>query len=479
MNLGKPRIGIGLGFASCAILLGASLALFPQTALVALLAMFAFSLLVLTARFGTGVFWAYLGMLLVGYAWLGKGFAYLGRAPLYVGEFGLVLAVVSMLLTIAFKKLKIVRRIMRGMGSILPILLFIVWGMLRTIPFLEVYGLNALRDAVIWGYAIYALVIFFIGSKDSVAYFVRLYGRILPFYLAWLPIGFTLTKLYPLGVRFQGSPVPIVFLKSGDVGVQLGGAAAFLLLRLDAHDRRWSTAKIWVMWILWWASWVAFGASNRAGMLSALMGMGVVILFRPKTSWYRSLFIAVLGMVIMIGTNFNMDLKIGQQEVSFEQFVDNFQSLVTNTDGILEGTKQWRLDWWGTIIDYTFGGEYRWAGKGYGINLAADDGFLGKRGELLRSPHNISMTVLARSGVIGLSIWVVLLLRLGWRTFWNSMLFTRNKDRRIDQWLLAFFIAFLTNASFDVFLEGPMGGIWFWSLVGLMLLQMQKAIGKK
>ena len=30
----------------------------------------------------------------------------------------------------------------------------------------------------------------------------------------------------------------------------------------------------------------------------------------------------------------------------------------------------------------------------------------------------------------------------------------------------AFWLAFLINASFDVFLEGPMGGIWFWSIYG-------------
>ena len=27
-------------------------------------------------------------------------------------------------------------------------------------------------------------------------------------------------------------------------------------------------------------------------------------------------------------------------------------------------------------------------------------------------------------------------------------------------------MAFLVNAAFDVFLEGPQGGIWFWSIMG-------------
>ncbi len=32
--------------------------------------------------------------------------------------------------------------------------------------------------------------------------------------------------------------------------------------------------------------------------------------------------------------------------------------------------------------------------------------------------------------------------------------------------LLAAWAAFLANMSFDVYLEGPPGGIWYWSLIG-------------
>ena len=32
--------------------------------------------------------------------------------------------------------------------------------------------------------------------------------------------------------------------------------------------------------------------------------------------------------------------------------------------------------------------------------------------------------------------------------------------------LLAIWLAFLVNSSFDVFLEGPMGAAWFWTIFG-------------
>jgi hypothetical protein len=33
--------------------------------------------------------------------------------------------------------------------------------------------------------------------------------------------------------------------------------------------------------------------------------------------------------------------------------------------------------------------------------------------------------------------------------------------------MFCYWLAFLVNASFDVFLEGPMGGVPFWLLMGL------------
>jgi hypothetical protein len=47
---------------------------------------------------------------------------------------------------------------------------------------------------------------------------------------------------------------------------------------------------------------------------------------------------------------------------------------------------------------------------------------------------------------------------------------------RVDLWILSYWCACLVNAAFDVFLEGPQGGIWFWSIVGLgiAVLELQR-----
>lgn len=45
---------------------------------------------------------------------------------------------------------------------------------------------------------------------------------------------------------------------------------------------------------------------------------------------------------------------------------------------------------------------------------------------------------------------------------------------RLLIWILAYWVAMMVNASFDVYLEGPQGGIWFWALVGVGIVAMQE-----
>ena len=40
---------------------------------------------------------------------------------------------------------------------------------------------------------------------------------------------------------------------------------------------------------------------------------------------------------------------------------------------------------------------------------------------------------------------------------------------RILGWLTVYWLAMLVNAAFDVYLQGPMGGILYWSVVGALI----------
>src|SRR5205823_3428657 len=112
---------------------------------------------------------------------------------------------------------------------------------------------------------------------------------------------------------------------------------------------------------------------------------------------------------------------------------------------------------------------YFWTGKGFGVNLATDDGFQVSQDESLRSPHNIHMNVLARMGVPGLFFWGFM--HLTW-LYGIVDAYLRSRRRGHQNWcglflfLFAYYLAFMINGSFDVFIEGPMGGVWFWTIYG-------------
>jgi O-antigen ligase len=159
-----------------------------------------------------------------------------------------------------------------------------------------------------------------------------------------------------------------------------------------------------------------------------------------------------------------------ERPLSTGQIVKNVASVLGQSDESLEGTKRWRLEWWSIIIRDTVFGPNLWTGRGFGLNIAVADGFGDDlQRDPLRSPHNAHITILARAGVPGLALWLLFLVS------WLAMLASATlaaRRRRQPQWAGLFLfvgcyvVAALINATFDVALEGPMQGIWFWCLIG-------------
>ena len=186
----------------------------------------------------------------------------------------------------------------------------------------------------------------------------------------------------------------------------------------------------------------------------------------------RVVFLAV-SILLLVSLAFDLSLGVSRgRSMSASQLVENVLSISGASAGQdLSGSREWRLGWWRTIVSYTLHGEYFWTGKGFGVNLADVDGFQVGDGTL-RSPHNGHLTILARMGVPGLAAWTMLLVLLVTRLLRSSRAARRAGDDTLARtciWLLAYLGAFLVNAAFDVALEGPQAGIWFWCLCGLGL----------
>ncbi|HLJ96402.1 MAG TPA: O-antigen ligase family protein, partial [Gemmataceae bacterium] len=229
---------------------------------------------------------------------------------------------------------------------------------------------------------------------------------------------------------------------------------------------------VWVLLLTF--SVVLVGTFDRAGLLSFLSVYAVCFFFRPgHRSLWHMLAMTICGLVLFAASNVHVPMPARDREVSFDQLVANVTSTVASSNSVdLDGTKEWRLAWWRDILEYTLDGKYFWDGKGFGINLADEDGYQVEEDSSLRDPHNGHLNMLARAGVIGFMLWV--LVQLSWlcsllACFLRSHLQGERRWNSVFLFLLAYWMAFMINTTFDVFLEGPMGGIWFWTVFGVGL----------
>jgi hypothetical protein len=408
---------------------------------------------------------ALLSIVLLGYALMGKGFAYLGVPPLYVGEIALVTGIIIMFRNGA----------VAGLLTTLPAVLLVVlmtWVLVRTVPFIGEYGVESVRDSMVVMYGLFAFIVISLLLQDArrINTLLRYFGVMLISFPA-IPVGFWLTKYWGDYIpRFYGPP--IVEIGASAVGTHLAGAMVFVLIGFR---------RVSILWITVWLITLALvGATNRGATLAVVVPVTIALLALGR---FRLLFGTVAATVAVFSMLLVIESATGQYEeakdsldrpVSAHQIVENAKSVIGQSGQQTEGTKVWRLNWWDIIINDTIHGPNFWTGRGFGINLAEADGFVGTDYRVrdrppTRSPHSVHMTLLARAGVPGVVVWALMLIlwlgMLAW-SFLVAHLRGHEQWSRLFLFIACYEMAILINASFDVTIEGPMQGIWFWCLFG-------------
>jgi len=404
---------------------------------------------------------------LAGYAVFGKGWAYLGFPPIFLGELALLGGLVSLALS--------------GRGHavfdtppVWCLLALAAWGLVRTLPFVSAHGIDALRDAAVWGYSAFALIVYgcLLAEPTRLLVVLRAYRRFGRVFLLVIPVVWLIRRFFWESVpTWPWANVAVLDAKGGDVFVHLAGILTFWVA---GFENRVTPFRLFLM--AFCAALV--GTFDRAGLLSFSVVFVACLVHRPHdgTLW-RLMMAAVCGLLILAVVDFKVQMPGREREISAAQVINNVLSIVSQSDaGDLSDTKRWRLEWWAAITEYTIHGDYFWTGKGFGVNLADDDGFQCNEDGSVRSPHNVQMTFLARTGVPGLILWA--LVQLTWavaigRAYLESRHAGDVRWSGLFLFLAAYWMACLINASFDVFLEGPMGGIWFWTIYGVGLAAMR------
>jgi hypothetical protein len=408
-----------------------------------------------------------LSTVLLGYALMGKGFAYIGFPPLYVGEIAFLTGMA------VFARSGAVVASLATLPS-LVLVATMVWVLARTVPFVSVYGVNALRDSIIILYGGFAFIVIGLLLEDArrIDTVLRYYGAFLVTFPA-IPVGFWLTKYWVDYIpRLYGPNIPVLEIGASAVGTHLAGTAVFVLIGYR------KVSPLWV--VVWLVTMAMIGATNRGAALAVLVPITFAMIMLGRL---RSMLTTLAAGLGIFGLLFAAEATFTQHEeakdsierpVSAHQIVENAKSIVGKSGHQTEGTKKWRLDWWDVIINDTFHGPSFWTGRGFGLNLADADGFNGTEDPRnprppTRSPHNAHMTLLARAGVPGVVLWSLVLLSWGGMML-HAMQVARARGHK--QWADVFLfvtcyaMSIIINSTFDVALEGPMQGIWFWCLFG-------------
>jgi O-antigen ligase len=178
-----------------------------------------------------------------------------------------------------------------------------------------------------------------------------------------------------------------------------------------------------------------------------------------------------LVIVIPIYLSIQVRENFQGRAAGFTQIKENITSLTTNTDNkISEDNILWRFAWWTKIIDYSFSKEYFLHGKGLGMSLAQSDD-IKMSDDDVRSPHNFHLTIMARYGIPLFILWLYWIFLLIMPVFKRKLSLTEHA-------ITCILISFIINASFDVYLEGPMGAFPFWTWVGLLFMSVGVADAK-
>jgi hypothetical protein len=410
------------------------------------------------------VFLNFFCFVLAGYVLLGKNFAYLGFPPLYIGEVALALGIAA-----ALTAGNLTSAILNLPGLALALLM--VWTALRTIPYWDEYGLDALRDAMLVFYGLFAYIVASLILQRAV-----ILTLLIERYKRFIPCIIFLSPIIPMVGYISGNVmVGGWYLQVGKVGDLSCHLTAVIAFSLIGFVRLRLKTLIFILLIELFTF-----SQGREAMLAFIVGCSVASAFSPNRHALRRV-LAIVGVsAVVLSILGALDFQIpGQKEgrdIAVRQLVINATSVFTNTGSErADVTKEWRLNWWSDIIDYTVHGPYFWNGKGFGPSLADLDGYqVGdpESGPPLRSPHNAHMTILARGGVPALVLWIGAL--GSWLVAVMHQLIEAKKLR--DEWwacvfafLLTYWMIMVVSGSFDVALEGPVLGIWFWTIHGIGL----------
>lgn len=404
------------------------------------------------------------GGLVIGYIVGNRGFAQfmpVPGVPLLPAEIGLVLLAGLQVLERASAGPE--RRWVTIIDGV--ILTWIVIGSVRFLFDVRGHGLVAVRDfAMVYYAAFFFLAQTLIRNRPTLT--VSLLATVRVAAVVMLVLN-RLAGLFPsfffdvLAVR----GTPLIFYKTDLVGMFLAAGAVLQYLRYEQKGGWWRLPLIALM------AYEVLNTDNRAAMLGMVMGFFWLM---AGGRWRLTGMVSAALVLVVIGTLWvarqtNTPWQdtplLGMYEKVVSVIDPSGQRHYRGTDTFNKGdNNRYRLVWWSLVARETWEGNPA-VGLGFGHDLAGEfiQTYYGNLGEdyAVRSPHSIVMTIFARMGVVGLLPFLVLIGLMAAKT-WRSL--RPEPDASTGFWLISWVI--FVTACFGVVLEGPMGAVVFWLMLG-------------
>ncbi len=407
-----------------------------------------------------------LGLLLVGYIVGNRGFAQLmplPGVPLFPAEFGLAAGLGWLVVQSALRRASP----WRSDALNWVVLLWLLLGTARLAIDLRRFGLLAVRDyAMIYYAAFFFLAQRYAADRRSRGFLVACLGVAA---VVLLPLSFLFVE-YPAFflTRLTVQGVPLIYLK-GDLAATFLGVGSVLVFHLaPGRHRIWS-------WPLSVAMFLAIaGGENRSSMVGVMAAMAWMALGRrwryPAVQLGTAA--ACLCLLLLLAYSANVpwaEARVGAIGDRVTSLTDlrSTRPYASEESEFKGDNNRFRLIWWRTVIEDTWhqGPVF---GLGFGYDLAANflqayDPAIGED-FTARSPHSIFIGTFGRMGALGVAVLLALvgvMVRQTWRALRNPA----SGPAIVSFWCAAWVI--LVSACFGVVLEGPMGAVVFWTVLGL------------
>lgn len=412
-----------------------------------------------------------LGFLFVGYVLGNRGFAQImpfSGLPLLLSELGLVGAVALVALRGALRREVPVK--LDWLNGLLLLWLGLAAG--RMAWDIRIHKLTAVRDFA----TVYYVFYFFAAQAIATHAPSRkiLHGSLTTAF-AILPFTAALAQAFPTfffsNLTVNGTP--LIFYKDDLLATFLFAGFIYFVPK-----RRPAASADWRAWLLALAALLmGLAQLSRAAMVGLAVALGGLALARI---WHPLRTVLAVCAVAMVATALYSVLE--RKDFEQTKIYGVYEHLAAITD--FSGTRQYanaasmdsgdnnrfRLVWWNAVTRETLT-EAPVFGLGFGHDLArnfvqeyypdATDDFTA------RSPHSIIFTMLGRMGLLGLAVFLAIcgtLVGLAWRTARHTAQGLAD-DEAITLYSVCAVI--LISACFGVVLEGPMGAIPFWIMLGL------------